>query len=69
DILNIGEVNLPTGEILACDPLVELGEAKTYIQKTPVGKFPVKICVVPSESYGDRYACVKVEFNKNKPAV
>ena len=69
DILNIGEVNLPTGKILACDPLVELGEAKTYIQKTPVGKFPVKICVVPSESYGDRYACVKVEFNKNKPAV
>lgn len=69
DILDIGEVNLPTGEILACDPLVELGEAKTYIQKTPVGKFPVKICVVPSESYGDRYACVKVEFNKNKPAV
>lgn len=69
DILDIGEVNLPTGEILACDPLVELGEAKTYLQKTPVGKFPVKICVVPSESYGDRYACVKVEFNKNKPVV
>lgn len=69
DTLDIGEVNLPTGEILTCDPLVELGEAKTYIQKTPVGKFPVKICVVPSEDYGDRYACVKVEFNKNKPVV
>lgn len=69
DTLEIGEVNLPTGEILACDPLVELGEAKTYIQKTPVGKFPVKICVVPSKDYGDRYACVKVKFNKNKPVV
>lgn len=69
DTLEIGEVNLPTGEILTCDPLVELGEAKTYIQKTPVGKFPVKICVVPSEDYGDRYACVKVEFSKNKPVV
>lgn len=69
DTLDIGEVNLPTGEILTCDPLVELGEAKTYIQKTPVGKFPVKICVVPSEDYGDRYACVKVEFSKNKPVV
>lgn len=69
DTLDIGEINLPTGEILACDPLVELGEARTYIQKTPIGKFPVKICVVPSESYGDRYACVKVEFNKNKPVV
>lgn len=69
DTLEIGEVNLPTGEILACDPLVELGEAETYLQKTPVGKFPVKICVVLSEDYGDRYACVKVEFSKNKPVV
>lgn len=69
DTLDIGKINLPTGEILACDPLVELGEAKTYLQKTPVGKFPVKICVVPSRDYGDRYACVKVEFNKNKPVV
>lgn len=69
DTLDIGEVNLPTGEILTCDPLVELGEAKTYIQKTPVGKFPVKIAVVLSEDYGDRYACVKVEFKKNKPVV
>lgn len=69
DTLEIGEVNLPTGEILACDPLVELGEAETYLQKTPLGKFPVKIAVVLSEDYGDRYACVKVEFNKNKPVV
>ena len=69
DTLEIGEVNLPTGEILACDPLVELGEVRTYLQKTPIGKFPVKIAVVLSEDYGDRYACVKVEFNKNKPIV
>ena len=69
DTLDIGEVNLPTGEILACDPLVELGEAKTFLQKTPIGKFPVKIAVVLSEDYGNRYACVKVEFNKNKPVI
>lgn len=69
DTLEIGDVNLPTGEILACDPLVELGEAKAYIQKTPVGKYPVRIAVVPSEDYGDRYACVKVEFSKNAPVV
>lgn len=69
DILNIGEVNFPTGEILACDPLVDLEDAKTYIQKVPIGKYHVKIAVVPSKDYGDRYACVKVEFNKNKPIV
>ena len=69
DTIEIGDVSLPTGEILACDPLVELGEAKAYIQKTPVGKYPVRIAVVPSEDYGDRYACVKVEFSKNAPVV
>ena len=55
--------------LVSGDPLIELGEARTYLQKTPVGKFPVKIAVVLSEDYGDRYACVKVEFNKNKPVV
>lgn len=69
DTLNIGEVNLPTGEILACDPLVELEDAKTFIQRVPTGKYPVKIAVVPSKEYGDRYACVKVEFSKNKPVI
>ena len=69
DVLNIGEINLPTGEILACDPLVDLEDAKTFIQRVPTGKYPVKISVVPSKEYGDRYACVKVEFSKNKPVV
>lgn len=69
DTLEIGEVNFPTGEILACDPLVELDEADTYIQRVPIGSYPVKITVALSEEYGDRYACVKVEFSKNKPVV
>ena len=27
----------------------------------------MKICVVPSEQYGDRYACVKMEVSQEKP--
>lgn len=69
DTLDIGELNLPSGEILACDPLVDLEYAKTFIQRVPTGKYPVKIAVVPSKEYGDRYACVKVEFSKNKPVI
>lgn len=68
DTINIGEVHLPTGEIVACDPFVELEERLPFIQKVPVGTYPVKICVVPSEKYGDRYACVKVSINDNKPS-
>lgn len=67
DILDIGNVHFPTGRVFACDPLVELEDALPYIQTAPAGTYPVKICVVPSEKYGDRYACVKVEISGRKP--
>ena len=35
-------------------------------RQSPPGLIP-KICVVPSEKYGDRYACVKVEVSQEKP--
>ena len=53
--------------IFACDPLVELEDTPPFIQTIPAGTYPVKICVVPSEKYGDRYACVKVEVSREKP--
>lgn len=67
DVLEIGEVSFPTGTIFACDPLVELEDMSPYMQTIPSGTYPVKICVVPSEKYGDRYACVKVEISQQKP--
>ena len=67
DVLDIGSVHFPTGTIFACDPLVELEDTPPFIQTIPAGTYPVKICVVPSEKYGDRYACVKVEVSGEKP--
>ena len=67
DVLDIGAVHFPTGTIFACDPLVELEEALPFFQTIPAGTYPVKICVVPSEKYGNRYACVKVEVSREKP--
>lgn len=67
DTLDIGTVHFPTGTILACDPLVELEEAQPYLQTVPAGTYPVQICVMPSEEYGDRYACVKVAVSDQKP--
>ena len=58
DVLDIGTVHFPTGQIFACDPLVELEDTLPFLQTIPAGTYPVKICVVPSEQYGDRYACV-----------
>ena len=67
DVLDIGDVHFPTGTIFACDPLVELEDARPFLQTIPAGTYPVKICVVPSEKYGDRYACVKVAVRAGKP--
>ena len=67
DVLDIGAVHFPTGTIFACDPLVELAAAPPFLQTIPAGTYPVKLCVVPSEKYGDRYACVKVEVSQEKP--
>ncbi len=64
DVLDIGIVHFPTGQIFACDPLVELEDTLPFLQTIPAGTYPVKICVVPSEQYGDRYACVKVEVSR-----
>lgn len=69
DTLDIGTVNFPSGEILACDPLVYLEDTKPFLQKVPAGKYPVTAAVMPSEKYGDRYACIKVAFSPNKPVV
>ena len=67
DTLEIGSVSFPSGEVIACDPLVDLDGARPYIQTIPSGRYPVTICVVPSEKYGDRYACVKVAVSDAKP--
>ena len=64
DVLDIGAVHFPTGQIFACDPLVELEDTLPFLQMIPSGTYPVKICVVPSEQYGDRYACVKVAVSQ-----
>lgn len=67
DVLNIGSVSIPTGELIACDPLVALEDARPYLQTVPAGTYVVTICVVPSELYGDRYACVKMVISDERP--
>lgn len=67
DTMDIGTVSFPTGRVVACDPLVELGDRAPYVQTVPPGTYPVTVCVIPSESHGDRYACVKVRISDARP--
>lgn len=66
-VMDVGTVRFPSGRIIACDPLVSLEDAEPFIQLVPPGEYAVRICVVPHERYGDRYACVKVELTKGRP--
>lgn len=70
EVMEIGNVSLPSGKVVVRDPLVSLNANQSpYFVQAPKGNFPVTIAVVKSEDWGDRYAVVKVEFAKEKPIV
>ncbi len=67
DTLYIGDINITTDQIIACDPFVSIDCAQPFIQKVKKGKYPLYISVYLNKEFGDRYAVVKLEFTKNKP--
>lgn len=70
EVLEIGNVFLPSGKVVVRDPLVFLdGNQKPYFKETPKGNFPVTIAVVKSEEWGNRYAAVKVKFSDERPVL
>ncbi|EJL68003.1 DUF4241 domain-containing protein [Chryseobacterium populi] len=70
EVMDIGNVSLPSGKVIVRDPLVYLNAGeKPYFIEVPKGDFPVKVAVVKSEEWGDRYAVVKVSFTNEKPVV
>lgn len=68
EVMEVGNVSLPSGKVVVRDPLVFLNaKEQPYFTEAPKGNFPVKIAVVKSEDWGDRYAAVKVKFTDQKP--
>lgn len=65
EILNIGEVNVPSGQVVVCDPLF-YPDTPPLLKRVKSGKYPVKIYVAKTEASGDRYAIAKLEFSKGK---
>ncbi|MDR2172519.1 MAG: DUF4241 domain-containing protein [Planctomycetaceae bacterium] len=66
-ILNMGNVNFPTGNIMVLDPLVYLTRHENpYFVSVPTGIFPLVAAVVEVEQEHFRYAAVKVNFNGAK---
>lgn len=67
-LLKLGDLNLSTGEIVACDPLVGLWNTKPFLKSIPTGIYPVTASIAKTEESGDRYAVVKLEFSTKKAA-
>lgn len=68
DIFTIGDVSLPTGEIVICDLIDNLGVKdnmlKPFINKVEPGKYNILISVGKDGGYKDKYVAAKIEFNK-----
>jgi len=64
-LLDIGLLNVPTGQLVVCDPLV-LPDAMPLSKTVKPGKYPVKIYIAKTKDSGDRYAVAKLEFHSTK---
>jgi len=65
ELLEIGELNVPSGQIVVCDPLVN-SQTEPLTQTVKPGKYPIKIYVAKTKESGDRYAIAKLEFSTKK---
>lgn len=64
--LSLGEVAIPTGQIIVCDPLVYFYDSLPFNKRVKPGKYPVTVCIAQTKDSVDRYAVVKLEFSKTK---
>lgn len=65
EVIEIGELNLPTGKISVCDPLA-YPDIPPFKNKVVPGKYPVKLYQAKTEDMGDRITLAKLEFSSKK---
>ncbi len=69
-LLNMVDVNFPTGSILVRDPLVYLQRRELpYMQKVPVGVFPIDTLVAKIKEDNYRYVATRVRFSDKKDLI
>ena len=66
-LLNLGEIDVPTGNIIVCDPLTSYYDAIPLTKNVKPGKYPVTISVADTKDSGQLYAAAKLEFTKTIP--
>lgn len=63
----IAELELTTGKILACDPLVAFDGASAFTRTVPPGRYPVDACIAQLEPGHVRIAGIRVVFQPGVP--
>jgi hypothetical protein len=64
-LLEIGDLKVPSGKIVACDPLTTV-DFTPFNKTVKPGIYPVKIYVAQTKESGERYAIAKLEFSSKK---
>jgi hypothetical protein len=62
----IGDLLVPSGRIVACDPLVD-PEAIAFTKQVQPGRYPVVLSIVRRGSRDERIALAMVRFSNQKP--
>jgi len=67
ELLPLGQLTLPTGQVIACDPFVCIHDSLPFNRTVEPGNYPVIASIAKTEQSGNRYAVVKVDFNHARP--
>jgi len=63
----LAELELPTGKIIACDPLVGSDGAPAFARTVPPGRYPVDACVAQIDPGHARIAGIRIVFQPGVP--
>jgi hypothetical protein len=66
-VARVAELELPTGRIIACDPLVYADGTPAFSRTVPPGRYPVDACVAQLEPGHVRVAAIRVVFQPGAP--
>lgn len=68
EIRQAGFLMVPTGRIVACDPIVDFATPIAFTQETPKGHFPVRLAILHSdEAAGPFVAAAHLRFRDGFP--
>jgi hypothetical protein len=66
EIHHLGDLNITSGKIVACDPMICLYDSLPFTKTVQPGKYPVIACKAKDAHDGHKYAIVKLEFSKER---